>query len=102
MAVDVADYLFRDKATLGSLLGALTVDIPGVVLASAIGAAAGSAFAGTAMGAALVIGSFALGSVLVAFAVGVLAGVALTAIDNRFGLSEKLGRAYDAGLARLA
>ncbi len=102
VAVDIADYVLRDKATLGSLLGALTVDIPGVILASAIGAAAGSAFAGTAMGTALVIGSFALGPMLVAFAVGILAGMALTAIDNRFGLADKLGRAYDRGLARLA
>lgn len=63
---------------------------------------AGSAFAGTALGTALAIGSFALGPLLVAFAVGVVAGIALTAIDNRFGLSEKLGRAYDAGLKKLA
>lgn len=33
VAADVADYILRDKARLGSLLGSLTVDVPGVVLA---------------------------------------------------------------------
>ncbi len=102
VAVDVADYLFRDKATLGQLLGALTVDIPGVLLASAVGAAAGSAVAGTALGTALVVGSFALGPMLVAFVVGVAVGYALSQIDSHYKISEKLGKAFDAGLDRLA
>lgn len=102
VAVDVADYLLRDKATLGGLLGALTVDIPGVLLASAVGAAAGSAVAGTAIGTALVVGSFAMGPLVVAFAVGFLVGVGLTMLDNEFHISEKLGKAYDAALDKLA
>ena len=102
VAVDIADYLMRDKATLGELLGTLTVDIPGVLLASAVGAAAGSAVAGTALGTALVVGSFALGPMLVAFVVGVAVGYALSQIDSHYKIGEKLGKAYDAGLDRLA
>ncbi len=102
VAVDIADYILRDKATLGSLLGALTVDIPGVMLASAIGAAAGSMTAGATTGVLAVVGSFALGPLLVAFVVGAVVGLTLMAIDNRYGLTDKLARAYDEGLAKLA
>jgi hypothetical protein len=101
VAVDVADDLFRDKATPGSLLGALSYDIPGVLLASAVGAAAGSAVAGTALGTALVVGSFAMGPIAVAFVVGLVVGVGLTMLDNELHISEKLGRAFDRALAAL-
>lgn len=102
VAVDVADYLFREKATLGQLLGNLTVDIPSVWLASLVGSAAGSAVAGTSLGTALVVGTFAAGPFLVAFAVGVVAGYALYKLDQRFKIGERLGEAYDEGLQWLA
>jgi hypothetical protein len=102
VVADVADYIMRDNATLGSLLGALTVDIPGVMLASAIGAAAGSMTAGATTGVLAVVGSFALGPLLVAFVVGAVVGLTLMAIDNRYGLTDKLAKAYDEGLVKLA
>ena len=102
VAVDVADYFLRDNSTLGQLLGNLTVDVPSVMLASAIGAAAGSAISGTAAAGFATIGSLACGPFLVAFVVGVAAGYALYRLDEYFHIHEKLAEAYDAGLTKLA
>ena len=102
VAVDVADYIFRDNSTLGQLLGSLTVDIPSVVLASAVGAAAGSFISGTSVAGLAAIGSLACGPFLVAFAVGVIAGYALYKLDEHFHLTDKLSEFYDKGLAKLA
>ena len=102
VAVDVADYILRDNATLGQLLGSLTVDIPSVVLASAVGAAAGSFVAGTSVAGLAAIGSLACGPFLVAFAVGVVVGYALYKLDEHFHLTDKLSALYDQGLAKLA
>ena len=101
VAIDIADYVLRDKSTLGQLLGNLTIDIPSVMLASAIGAAAGSMLTSSTVGMA-VVGGLACGPFLVAFAVGVIAGVALYKVDESFNLHEKLGDLYDKGLAKLA
>jgi len=101
VAVDLADYLFRrDRVTLGQLLGTLTVDVPSALLASALGGAAGALLA-TEAGMAL-IGGFALGPVVVAFAVAVGAGYVLFRLDQHFEISKKLGKMYDSGLDKLA
>ena len=94
VAVDVADFAVRHN--FPELLGSLTVDIPSVILASAIGSAAGTLAAGT-----LVIGSFAFGPLLVAFGVGVVAGYALYKLDQAFGVTEKVSKLYEEGLAKL-
>ena len=102
VAIDVADYLLRDNATLGHLLGSLTVDLPSVVLASAIGAAAGSFFSSTTIAGLALVGSLACGPFAVALFVGVGAGIALFELDQLFGVTETLSRVYDHGLAKLA
>lgn len=102
VAVDVADYVLRDGATLGQLLGSLTVDVPSVVIASVLGAAAGSAMVGSTVAGFAAIGAIACGPFLVALVVGIAVGLILFEIDNEFGLSEKLGVAYDEGLTKLA
>ncbi len=102
VAVDVADYLLRDNSSLGQLLGSLTVDLPSVVLASAIGAAAGSFVSGTTIAGLAAIGTLACGPFLVALGVGLAAGVGLYLLDRQFELTDKLSRAYDDGLAKLA
>ena len=102
VAVDVADYILRDGATLGQLLGSLTVDVPSVIIASAVGAAAGSAMVGSTVAGFAAIGAIACGPFLVALVVGVAVGLILFEIDNELGLSEKLGEAYDEGLTKLA
>ncbi len=98
----MADYIFRDNSTLGQLLGSLTVDIPSVVLASALGAAAGSAISGTTIAGLATIGSLACGPFLVAFAVGVIAGYALYKLDEECHITDKLSERYDKRLATLA
>lgn len=103
VAVDVGDYIMhRDTQTLGSLLGALSVDVPSVAIASIVGAAAGSAVAGTTVAGLATIGAIACGPMLVAFVVGVVVGYGLYKLDQHFGLTEKLSQAYDRGLAHLA
>lgn len=101
VAVDIFDFLLRDKATLGGLLGALTYDIPGVILATAVGTAVASAFTGTALGTALLVGSFAMGPLAVGFLVGLAVGVGLTMLDNELHITDMLAAAYDRGLAKL-
>ena len=101
VAVDVANYFLRDNSTIGQLLGSLTVDIPSVILASAIGAAAGSFVAGTSMAGLAVIGSFACGPLVVALIVGAAVGFGLFKLDEQFQLTEKLSAAYDSGIAKL-
>lgn len=101
VAMDVGDYLLRDKATLGELLGKLTIDIPSVLLASAIGAAVGSLTTTSSVAAVAFIGTFACGPLLVALVVGAVAGYALYKLDEHFGWSKQLGEAYDRGLVKL-
>lgn len=95
VAVDVMQFA-RDR-NFAHLLGSLTVDVPSVALASAIGAAAGTLATGVTM-----IGTVALGPALIAFGVGVLAGYALYRLDKHFGLTEKVTAAYEHGLDELA
>lgn len=94
--VDIADYALRKAATFGHLLASLTVDVPSVVIASAIGAWAGAAATG-----AVVVGSNACGPVLVALAAGALAGYGLYLLDEHFHLTDRLTKAYDHGLDKL-
>ena len=94
VAVDMAEFVASHD--LAKLLGSLTVDIPSVILASAIGSAAGTLAAGT-----LVIGSFAFGPLLVAFGVGVLAGYALFKLDEAFGITEKVTKVYESAIEEL-
>lgn len=92
---NIADYVMRDEATLGGLLGAIGGDVVKVAIGSAIGATAGALAVGTA------IGTFALGPLAVAVVVGVGVGLALDWIDNRFQLTAKLQKMVDAGIAKL-
>lgn len=94
VAIDLVQFA-RDRS-FAHLLGSLTVDIPSVLLASVIGAAAGTLAAGT-----LVVGTIALGPALVAFGIGAAVGIGLFALDKHFGLTEKVTAAYERGLARL-
>ena len=47
------------------------------------------------------VGSFAFGPMLVAFGVGVIAGYALYRLDEAFGLTEKVTKAYSKALGEL-
>ncbi len=94
VAVDMLE--FTRTHDVPKLLGSLTVDIPSVLLASAIGSSMGTLAAGT-----LVVGSFAFGPLLVAFGVGVIAGYALYRLDEAFGITEKVTKVYESALEEL-
>lgn len=83
-AWNIADYVVRDEATLGQLIGAIAADVSKAAIAGGVGAMAGAAMVGTA------IGTFALGPLAVAVVVGIGVGVALDWIDNRYQLTQKL------------
>ena len=87
---------FARDHDLAHLLGSLTIDIPAVLLASAIGAAAGTLAAGT-----VVIGTIALGPALLAFGIGTVVGIGLFALDKHFQLTERVTAAYERGIAKL-
>ena len=94
MAVDVIQFA-RDR-NFAHLLGSLTVDIPSVLLASAIGTAVGALAAGT-----VVVGTIALGPALLAFGVGVAVGAGLFWLDKHFELTDRVTAAYERGLTKL-
>ena len=99
VAVDL--FQFTRDHNLAHLLGSLTLDIPSVALASAIGAIAGSAVVGSTLPVLATIGAFALGPALVAFGVGVLVGVAIWKLDQYFHINEKLTAMYESALNKL-
>lgn len=94
-AWNIADYVLRDDATLGGLLGAIGSDVVKVAAASALGYMAGAATVGT------IVGTFALGPLAVAVVVGIGVGLALDWIDNRFQLTAKLQKMLDECIAKL-
>ncbi|WP_174278506.1 hypothetical protein [Sphingomonas bacterium] len=89
-------YQFIRDHDLPHLLGSLTVDIPSVMLASAIGALAGTLAVGT-----VVVGTIALGPALLAFAVGAAVGIGLFALDKELGLTERATAAWERALDKL-
>lgn len=93
-AWNIADFVLRDEATLGQLLGGIAGDVTKAAIAGGIGYAAGSA--AVALGV-----TFAAGPLVVAVIVGIGVGMALDALDDRYQLTEKLQKMIDDGLARL-
>lgn len=93
-AFDITEYFLSDRETLGQLLGQIASDVTKAAIAGGIGMAAGIA-------AGFVIGSFALGPLVVAVAVAVGVGLALDALDERFHLTEKVQALLDSGIAKL-
>lgn len=93
-AWNITDYVLRDEATLGDLIGGIAADVTKAAIAGGIGYMAGTAV--VAMGATL-----AIGPLVVAVIVGVAVGMALDALDRRFQLTARLQRMVDRGLARL-
>ena len=93
-AYNIADYFLRDDATLGQLLGAVGSDVTKAAIGGGVGAIAGT------IAAATVVGTFALGPLVVAVAVGIGVGLALDWLDNKFQLTVKLQRMLDDALTR--
>lgn len=77
----IAEYALTDEATLSQLIGSLATDFVKVGISTA-----------ASIGAAMVVGGFtlAIGPILAVVAVGVLATVALDAIDQHYGITDKV------------
>lgn len=90
VGIDVLEYFLRDAVKLHMMLGRVSSDLIQIGISSICGALAG-----------LYAGSFALvalpaGAPLVAaVAVGVLVGITLSIIDDRFGATKALMGAYE-------
>ena len=95
-AWNIADYVLRDEATLGQLIGGIASDVTKAAIGGGVGYAAGALMVGTA------VGTFALGPILFAVAVGVGVGLALDWLDDRYQLTAKLQKMLDEAIDRMA
>lgn len=87
-AYRIADYVLTDQATLSQLIGALAVDVVKVGIAT--GASIGAASAVVGMGFTIAIGPIA--AVVV---VGVLTSIALSALDEHYGITDRVVAGLD-------
>lgn len=103
-AYRVVDYFLRDDATLAQLFGSLATDIVkvGVATGVSIAAATMTAAAGTMMvssgsATAALLGSFviAIGPLAAAIVIGVGVSYALTKLDEKYGVTDKVIAALD-------
>lgn len=85
-AVRIAEYLLRDEATLGRLIGSLATDVVKIGAASAIGYAVGALVAG----AGVVSTGFVSGPLIACLIAGGVAGLKLDDLDSEYGITEKL------------
>lgn len=82
-AYRVADYFLTDQTTLSQLIGSLATDVVKVGIATGASIAAASAF--VAMGFTIAIGPIA--AVVV---IGVASSMALSALDEHYGITNRL------------
>lgn len=84
----VVDYFLTDQATLGQLVGALATDVVKVGIATGASIAAASAVAGAGL-------TLAIGPIVAVVVVGLLVSVALTALDEQYGITDRVIAALD-------
>lgn len=94
-AWNITDFVIRDEATLGQLLGGIAGDVSKAMIAGGVGYAAASAAVGLGM-------TVAAGPLVIAVVVGIGVGWALDALDKKYKLTERLQKQIDEGLAELA
>lgn len=79
----ITDYFLADESTLSQLIGSLATDVVKVGLAT--GASIGAASALVASGVTL-----AIGPIVAVVVVGVVASMALSVVDEKFGITDKV------------
>jgi len=82
-AYRVGDYFLTDQATLSQLIGSLATDVVKVGIATGASIAAASAF--VAMGFTIAIGPIAA-----VVLVGIGTSMALSALDERYGITDQI------------
>ncbi|OWK32513.1 hypothetical protein [Sphingomonas mucosissima] len=93
-AWNIVDYVIRDDATLGQMLGGIAGDVSKALVAGGVGYAA--AATAVAMGMTL-----AAGPLVIAVVVGVGVGWGLDALDKKYRFTERLQKQLDEGIAEL-
>ncbi|WP_347093529.1 hypothetical protein [Sphingomonas parapaucimobilis] len=91
---NIVDYVIRDQATLGQMLGGIAGDVSKALIASGVGYAAGSAAVALGM-------TVAAGPLVIAVVVGLGVGWALDALDQKYRFTERLQKQLDEGIAEL-
>ena len=91
---NIVDYVIRDEATLGQMLGGIAGDVSKALIASGVGYAAGSAAVALGM-------TVAAGPLVIAVVVGLGVGWALDALDEKYRFTERLQKQLDEGIAEL-
>lgn len=87
-AFRVADYFLQDEATLSRLIGSIGTDVAkvGIATGASILAVKGVAAAGF---------TIAIGPIFAVIAVGVIASVALNALDSHYGITDRVVAGLD-------
>jgi uncharacterized membrane protein len=83
----ILECILKDQTTMTQIIGHVYSDLIKVGISSLI-----AAIAGIAVGSVV---TFAAAPIIVAIAVGVVAGLALEAIDKHYGLTDKLVAAME-------
>lgn len=91
---NIVDYVIRDEATLGQMLGGIAGDVSKALIAGGVGYAAGSAAVALGM-------TVAAGPLVIAVVVGLGVGWALDALDQKYRFTERLQKQLDDGIAEL-
>lgn len=84
---DILQYFLDDQATMATLIGTLAADLVKVGISNIIATAAGL-LAG-------VVTTIAVGPILVAIGVGIVASLTLDFVDKRWGLTDRLVAALE-------
>lgn len=90
VGIEVFDFFIRDSSTLSQLLGTVSADLVKIGLSTIAGAVAGMVVGGSA-----ILGSVAAAPLIAAVAVGILTGLALNHLDEKFGATKALIKAYE-------
>lgn len=90
VGIEVFDYFIRDSNSLAVLLGTVTADLIKIGLATIA-----AAVAGMVVGASAILGTVAAAPLIAVVAVGVISGVLLDKIDDKYGATKALIRAYE-------
>lgn len=84
----VADYFLTDEATLSRLIGSLATDVVKVGIATGASIGVASALVGAGV-------TLAIGPILAVVIVGVVASMALSMIDEQYGITDRVVAGLD-------
>jgi len=91
VGIDIASYILKEDSTIGELFGSIISDVSKVLISTALGTAAGM----LAAGSVAAVGAIAAGPIVIAIGVAFLAGMALDALDEKYGLTQTLIKKLD-------